>query len=187
MLHEPAGSPRGAVAVCHPHPQYGGDMDNAVVVAVSEALVAAGLAALRFNFGGVGGSEGAYGHGRDEQGDVRAAVAALAARMPEDVPLAVAGYSFGAWVGTIAAETLPRVARVVAIAPPLALVAWEDAGTKPLALVVGGDDHLCPPEAVRRLAAARGAAATTLPGADHFLSGREREVAAAVVAHLAPR
>jgi len=186
VLHEPAGLPRGGVVVCHPHPQYGGDMDSSVVVAVVDALVDAGFVALRFNFGGVGESEGTYDRGREEQCDVGAAVATLAARVAPDVPVAIAGYSFGAWVGAMAAQGLPRVSRVVVIAPPIGLFEWDFAGTlrARLAVVAGDHDQFCPPEALRKLVADVGMPATVLAGADHFFGGRAREVGSAVVAHL---
>jgi alpha/beta superfamily hydrolase len=75
-LSIPAGATRAAV-VCHPHPQYGGDMDNSVVVATAAALGRRGIATLRFNFRGVGQSEGSYGEGVAELGDARAAVERL--------------------------------------------------------------------------------------------------------------
>ena len=158
-------------------------MDNPVVVHVARALAAAGLAALRFNFGGAGASEGAYGQGREEQRDVAAATVALAARIPEGSPLAIAGYSFGAWVGTLAAQELPRVARVVAVAPPLAFFAWELGPRlrQPLDVVVGDRDQYCPADALERFVAAYDVRAEVIPGADHFLDGLEARVAAAVV------
>jgi alpha/beta superfamily hydrolase len=182
MLHEPATTPRAAAVVCHPHPQYGGDMDNGVVVAVADALVGAGVAALRFNFGGVGASGGAYDDGRAEQCDVGAAEVALAARVPAGTPLVVVGYSFGAWVGAMAAQGLPRVTRVVAVAPPLAFFDWDFARTlrQPFRIVVGDRDQYCPREALDRLVAA-GIRTTVLPGVDHFFGGVEGLVARAVV------
>jgi alpha/beta superfamily hydrolase len=182
MLHQPATAPRAAALVCHPHPQYGGDMDNSVVVGVTEALVGAGIAALRFNFGGVGGSGGSYDDGRAEQCDVGAAEAELAARVPAGTPLVVVGYSFGAWVGTKAAQGLPRVQRVVAVAPPLAFFDWDFAWTlrQGLRIVVGDRDQYCPRAALDRLTA-HGIRATVIVGADHFFGGVEARVGRSVV------
>jgi len=161
-------------------------MDNNVVAGVAHVLEEVGFVALRFNFGGVGASEGSYGDGREEQRDVGAAMAALATRTPEALPLAIVGYSFGAWVGTLAARELPRVARVVAIGPPLVFFDWDAAATlrQPLAVVVGDRDQYCAPDALRRFAAALRVAVTTIVGADHFFGGREREVGEAVLTHL---
>jgi hypothetical protein len=174
---------RGAAVVCHPHPQYGGDMDNPVVVAAATALAGAGVTALRFNFGGVGASEGrSSGRGDEEQCDVGAAEAALAARVAPGTPLAIVGYSFGAWVGTRAALALPRVSRVVAIAPPLAFFDFDFvrglAGR--LDVIVGDCDQYCPRDALERFGRAHGVRPTILAGADHFFAGVGAEVGAAV-------
>ena len=157
-------------------------MHNPVVVAVTEALARAGVAALRFNFGGVGASEGRAGQGTEEQCDVGAAEAALAARMPPGTPLAIVGYSFGAWAGMLAALGLPRVARVVAVAPPLAFFDFDFVRTlRPrLDVVVGDRDQYCPRDALERLAAAHPVRTAILAGADHFLGGFEADVARAV-------
>jgi hypothetical protein len=177
VLHEPAGVPRAAAVVCHPHPQYGGDMDNPIVVAVADALAGAGIAALRFDFG-------AYDGGREEQCDVGAAEAALATRVAVGTPCAIVGYSFGAWVGACAAVGLPRVRRVAAIGPPLAFFAdWSfaDALREPLGVVVGDRDQYCPTDALDRLVASHRVRTTILAGADHFFAGFEARVARAVV------
>ena len=161
-------------------------MDNGVVVAVTAALVRAGLTTLRFNFAGVGASEGAYGGGHEEQCDVGAAEAALAELVPAGTPIVVVGYSFGAWVGTMAAQGLRRVARVVAVAPPLSFFDWEFVRSlrQPLAVVVGDRDRYCPRDALDRLLASHRIRASVLAGADHFFGGREDEAARAVVESL---
>ncbi len=184
VLWLPDGQPRGGAVVCHPHPEYGGDMQVGVVVAVARALVERGVAALRFNFGGVGRSGGRYDGGRAEQGDIAAAVEAMAARLGPDGPLALVGYSFGAWVAALAAPGLPRVGRVVAVAPPLAFFDWRtlDRLGLPMGVVVGDRDQLCP---AHRLEALRDlVVVTTLEGADHLLAGYEARAAEAVCAHL---
>jgi alpha/beta superfamily hydrolase len=157
-------------------------MRNAVVVAVAEALARAGVAALRFDFGGVGASEGRSGTGDEERCDVGAAEAAVAARVPAGTPLAIVGYSFGAWVGMQAAVGLPRVGRVVAVAPPLAFFDFAFASTlvASLDVVVGDRDQYCPGDALDRLARVRPVRTTVLPGADHFLAGFEAAAGDAV-------
>src|SRR6516165_3335147 len=82
LLREPAGPVVAAAVVCHPHPLHGGTMNNNVVYRVAKALVDAGVAALRFNFRGVGGSTGQHAEGVGEEEDVRAALAYLRARHP---------------------------------------------------------------------------------------------------------
>jgi alpha/beta superfamily hydrolase len=153
-------------------------MHNPVVLAAVRGCLDAGWVALRFNFAGVGESGGRYSGGDEEVRDVAAAVSTLRDALPERTPLAVVGYSFGAWAGARAARDLaPR--RVIAIAPPLAFFDWgfADDLRAPLMVIVGDRDQYCPPA---RLALLPGADVTVLAGADHFLAGREHEVAAAV-------
>jgi hypothetical protein len=162
-------------------------MDNNVVVGVTSALADAGWAVLRFNFGGVGESQGHYGGGREEQCDVGAAEAMLATRVSEGTPTAIVGYSFGAWVGAMAAQGLPRVERVVVVGPPLQFFDWSFARAlrQPLDVVVGDRDSYCPADVLARFVDAYRPRATVLAGADHFFGGREAEVGRAVLAHLA--
>jgi uncharacterized protein len=162
-------------------------MDNNVVLAVVDALVRSDVAALRFNFGGVGASDGrSSGQGVEEQCDVGAAEAALAAHVPVDTPRAIVGYSFGAWVGTQAAVGLPRVSRVVAVGPPLAFFEFDFVGRlrARLDVVVGDRDQYCPRDALDRLTAAHPVQTAVLVGADHFLSGFESAVGEAVTQFL---
>jgi alpha/beta superfamily hydrolase len=96
LLEEPEdGPPRLAALVCHPHPLFGGTMHNKVVYRMARGLRRAGAVALRFNFRGVGRSEGEYGHLEGEIEDARAALGWLRERYP-DLPFALAGFSFGA-------------------------------------------------------------------------------------------
>ncbi|HEV7731066.1 MAG TPA: alpha/beta fold hydrolase [Candidatus Binatia bacterium] len=179
----PAASPRAAAVVCHPHPEYGGDMDNTVVTTVAAVLVAAGVAALRFNFGGVGRSEGAYGGGPAEVTDVRAAIDSIRAELPT-VPIIVVGYSFGSWVGAQAAAGAPDVTRMIAVAPPITFFDWTFATTLrvPLAVVVGDRDQFCPLARLEKLTIPTEKA--IIQGADHFFAGHTAAVAAAVRAFI---
>ena len=181
----PPGPPRAGAVVCHPHPQYGGDMENAVVVAAAAMLVAAGVAVLRFNFGGVGRSTGVSGGGEAEVTDVRAAFDALAGRLADQVPLVLVGYSFGAWAALRAAADGCPARRIVAIGPPLAFLDWGFLGTLavPVDVVVGDRDQFCDAARLGRLSA--GIGRRIIRGADHFFGGREAEVGAAVVDCLA--
>jgi hypothetical protein len=179
-IARPEGHQAGAV-VCHPHPQYGGDMDNAVVTLIASALVDAGRAVLRFNFGGVGASGGSYGGGVAEIDDVRAAVAALATRIPAGEPITLVGYSFGAWVALRAAALEGGIERIIAVAPPLAFFDWEFLADvrPPVSVVVGDRDEYCPRAKLASVMSRH--PVQILKGADHFFGGHEDEVAAAVV------
>jgi alpha/beta superfamily hydrolase len=169
--------PSGGVVVCHPHPLYGGDMDNPVVVRVAEVCSALGLATLRFNFRGVGGSTGAHDEGRGERLDVETALAHLAGLIGP-TPLALAGYSFGAALAATLAAGRRDLAGLALVAPPLAM--REPPGLPALAgfpgpvlLVAGTADEHCPPDALERFrAAAPRAVIRTIPGANHFFFGK---------------
>ena len=115
-----AGDHQRGVVVTHPHPLYGGNMHNNVVIAVSRAYQSRGCTTLRFNFRGVGGSQGNYDDGVGEQEDVRAAVAYLADNGMEQIDLA--GYSFGAWVNALAINGGLQVARMIMLSPPVAII-----------------------------------------------------------------
>jgi alpha/beta superfamily hydrolase len=181
-LAEPPSPPSRGAVVCHPHPEYGGDMHNPVVEAAVRGCLEAGWAALRFNFAGVGESGGRYSGGDEEVHDVEAAAATLRDALPAHAPLVVVGYSFGAWVGARAAGEV-GARRVIAIAPALAFLDWSVAGARrvPLAVIVGDRDQYCPRE---RLALLPAEDVTLLEGADHFLAGRDGELTAAVRAAL---
>ena len=172
--------PRVGVVLCHPHPLYGGDMDNPVVLAIAAACLDAGLATLRFNFRGVGGSSGAWDEGRGEQDDVQAALAALRARLPAPAGVAVAGYSFGAAMAAAVAGAGEPLAGLALIAPPLAMRPWQPPASfalhGPLLLVAGDSDQYCPTTALTALAQALPKATlTVIDGTDHFFfTGLER-------------
>ena len=171
-LSVPSAAPAGVV-ISHPHPLYGGDMDNPVVTAAVEACAAQGLATLRFNFRGVGASKGAWDEGRGEQDDVRSALALLRQRLPPNARLALAGYSFGASMSSRVAAGGPPPAGLALIAPPLAAPGWQPPAKLqvdgPVLLIAGRNDHICPPEALAAFGRTLpGATVTILDGTDHF-------------------
>lgn len=185
-LHRrPLGSLQGAAVVCHPHPGYGGTMHNSVVVALSESLASAGFMALRFNFRGMCGGDSGYGEAGEAREDVEAALRWLASEVGLDVPMLVAGYSFGAWAGYPVACGNPGVTGVLCVAPPLDLLPMSPptASTAPLAkwFALGDRDEFCSLGTFRAWyqGLAEPKQAEVLSGADHFLQGREDEVGAA--------
>ncbi len=165
---------RSAALICQPHPAYGGSLHSRVVFHLARAFRAGGLATLRFNFRGVGLSEGAFDEGCGEQEDARAALAYLGSLHP-GVDLVVAGHSFGAWVGLRVGAETDRVRQLVGIGVPVALYEFGFlSGTrKDVLLISGGRDQLSPSHRVRDLGRRLGARAQVviLPGADHFLEG----------------
>jgi len=141
ILREPA-APIAAAVVCHPHPLHGGTMNNNVVYRTAKALVDAGVAALRFNFRGVGGSTGQHAEGVGEEEDVRAALAYLRARHPTQ-PLWIAGFSFGARVGLAVGAEEPEVTKLLGIGLALSMFDHRRlaACTKPKAFIQGSEDE----------------------------------------------
>jgi len=168
---------KGGVALCHPHPLHGGDMENPVVVRAAEVCQEAGLATLRFDFRGVGTSTGTFDEGRGEQDDLGAALDHLAGALPAGAPVAAAGYSFGAAVAARVTMRRP-LAGLALIAPALAMPALADLGNLdafegPLLVVAGTADQYCPLDALERLArAVPRATVRTVDGADHFFLGK---------------
>ena len=176
--------PVAAAVVCHPHPLYGGERTNPVVDTVFRHLLARGVAVLRFDFRGAGGSEGQHGGGTDERLDVAAAIDTLVS--VTDAPLWLVGYSFGAAVALDVAH--PRADGWIAIAPPLAAMPAERVAAtdhRPKHLMVPSRDQYSPPERTAELVA--GWPSTTvdvIEGADHFLNGHLQTVADRVAARL---
>jgi alpha/beta superfamily hydrolase len=166
---------RGGVIVCHPHPQFGGDMENPVVVTAAETAELAGFSTLRFNFRGACGSEGTYAEGEGERDDVRAALTYLCSRLSGKAPfIHVVGYSFGAWVGVPVAVEDERVMGIVAVAPPLEMYDFKSlmGCTKPKLIIAWNRDFLCPAASLDTLyyQIEEPKSLTIIPGADHFFS-----------------
>lgn len=178
-----AGTAAGVV-ICHPHPLYGGSMTNNVVYAVSGALAKKGIAALYFNFRGVGRSEGVHDGGQGEIDDALAAIAFLAGRSEIDAGrIGLAGYSFGGAVALNAAMQSGRIRAVAAVSPP----EMPDLGgfTRPRLILCGSEDSLVPASFLlqqkERITGPDGAGAVeVISGADHFWYGYEEVLAARV-------
>jgi len=173
LSSQEASSFRGGVILCHPHPQYGGDMDNPVITTCAEVASQEGLSTLRFNFRGVGESQGSYGEGIAEKEDVRAVADYLHSRLKgDDPPLILVGYSFGAWVGFPIAADDERFVGMVAVAPPLGIYDFGFLkGCKKKKLFIAGDKDLFCPLALlekwyQQLDEPKSLA--VIPNADHF-------------------
>lgn len=187
VLHLPDSTPAPGLVVCHPHPQYGGDMWNNVVSAVCQTANESGIAALRFNFCGTGGSAGAYDGGRGEQQDVAAALSYLRSLAEIDAGrVALAGYSFGAGVALRAAAGDTGLIALIAISIPTAGGRPQGDSACPALFLSGDRDQYSDPEALRRLAAGIGdrAEVTVMPGVDHFWAGAEDRLREAVSSYL---
>ena len=181
LIETPAGAAAPVAAygvLCHPHPLYGGTMDNKVVWTLARAFQQCGAPTIRFNFRGVGASEGSHDAGRGETADALAVIAWGRQRWPQ-AALWLGGFSFGGVVAVRAAGAV-RPTRVVAVAPGINKIDVSDAAPPacPWLIVQGDTDDVVPPEVVidwaRRLAPAPELA--VLPGAGHYFHGRINEL-----------
>lgn len=180
-------TPRRLAVVCHPHPLYGGSMTNKVVTTLATALQRRDTVALRFDFRGVGKSAGVHDRGRGETEDCLTAAAALRQQWP-DLPLLLAGFSFGAYI-SLKAAVPAGAAGLISIAPPFKYFANEPKPAHPncpwLALH-STDDDTVPYEDTRRelLAYTPPPRLLTVDGCGHFFHGRLNEIENAVSVFL---
>jgi uncharacterized protein len=181
---------RMAAVVCHPHPLFGGTLHNKVVYQTAKALDALGVPVLRFNFRGTGTSEGQHDRGNGERGDVRAALDFLASQFPA-VPLLVAGFSFGCWVGLRVGCEDERVVSLIGLGTPVNSTDFSflTRCEKPKLFVHGSADQYGDVTKVKQLV-------SSLPGenrlvvvenADHFFAGKLDQVNQAITAWMVGR
>ena len=179
----PEGSVRAAVVLGHPHPQYGGTMHTKGVYHTAKGLSRIGCAVLRFNFRGVGKSDGTFDEGRGEQEDFRAALDVMAARYP-DVPLWAGGMSFGSWIALTVGAADPRVSALIGVAMPVNR--WDFAevvdSPKPKFFIHGELDEICGFKEINAFyaRAAEPKELVIIDGSDHLFNGKASQVADAV-------
>jgi uncharacterized protein len=173
-IDRPAEPPAGLAVLCHPHPLHGGTMDNKVVQTLARACVQLGWRTVRFNFRGIGQSEGQWDNGNGEIDD---AWAVIQAHQADSEPLLLGGFSFGAYVASQvaarrAADDQARpLSRLVLVGP--AVVNFAVAPARPATLVVHGEtDDVVPLKAVFDWARPQALPVTVLPGAGHFFHGQ---------------
>jgi len=161
------------VVVTHPHPLYGGDMNNLVVESIVHVYHMKGYSTLKFNFRGVGRSQGAYDNGFGEQKDVLSALSFLADMEMERIDLA--GYSFGAWVNAHALRKDTLTEQMVMVSPPVGFMDFKSIGkTNSLKLVVTGNrDDIAPADVIETMISIWNpdACFEVIDGADHFYGG----------------
>jgi len=179
---------RAAVVFAHPHPQHGGTMHTKAVYQSAKALARIGCAALRFNFRGIGLSQGAFDNAVGEQDDCRAAIDFMAGRYPE-APVWVGGMSFGGYVASIVGVNDPRVSTVIGVSMPLGrfdFSALRDS-IKPKFFIHAERDELCPLKQVRAFyaAAAEPKDLVVIDSANHVFDGKAGEVGDALEELLA--
>jgi alpha/beta superfamily hydrolase len=176
----------GWIILCHPHPLYGGDMYNNVVGVLQGALAQRRFSTLRFNFRGVGGSEGRYADGVGEEEDVRGAVEFAIEKA--DLSLFLVGYSFGAAVGTKAVVADERVKALACISPPIDMYDFSSLknDTRPKLFVAGDRDFVCPVKPLEEFfdSLPQPKSIRIIRDVNHFWWGREDRVADSVIDFL---
>jgi uncharacterized protein len=192
ILWKPAAQARPPLPalVCHPHPLFGGTMHNKVVYQAAKSLDALGLPVLRFNFRGAGMSAGTHDRGRGEQGDVSAALDFLAGQFP-GVPLLVAGFSFGCWVGLRVGCADERVRELIGLGTPVNTTDFSFLRNceKPKLFVHGENDEHGEIGKVKALVKSLPGEnrLVVVAGADHFFVGKLDQVDEAIRGRLKNR
>ncbi|MDA8129239.1 MAG: alpha/beta hydrolase [Betaproteobacteria bacterium] len=173
VIDDPETGRRGLLLVAHPHPLHGGSLDNKVVTTIAKAANEAGWVSVRPNFRGVGMSDGEFDAGVGETDDLLAVARFVEASYP-DLPWALAGFSFGAFVQHRLRQALPA-RRLILVAP--AVTMYEFDPVPPDTRVIFGDaDELIPPAAIQLWAGQQKLAAKAIPGAGHFFHGKLKEL-----------
>ena len=176
----------------HPHPQHGGTMNNKVIYAAYHAFARKGFSVLRFNFRGVGRSQGGYDQGQGELSDAASALDWLQANNPNASQCWVAGYSFGAWIGMQLLMRRPEIQGFISVAPPANLSDFSFLAPCPASgLIVHGTEDTIVPEAdvaklVQKLSLQRRIKVDyeTVAGADHFFEGKYDVLAKVIESYL---
>ncbi len=179
MEWDPQVTPQRVAVVCHPHPLFGGTMHNKVVFRAAKAAILSGLPTLRFNFRGAGHSVGTFAGGDGEREDVRAAIDYLAAHYP-GLPVCLAGFSFGAWVGLEVGATDARVSTLVGLGVAVSTASFDFLRDvrKPKLFIQGTRDEFGSVAQVSALydSLAEPKKIHWVQGADHFFAGKLDEV-----------
>lgn len=183
VVDEPSTASRAAVLIAPPHPELGGTMFSKVVHHAAQGFARVGCTALRFNYRGTGLSEGRFDGGLSERDDMTVLLDYLEEKY--EVPLWVAGYAFGAWVAMHLAVSDPRVRLFTAIAPAVDEYDFSPLrdAEKPVFIVHGSEDELCPLSLARRLYGQldEPRELAVIDGANHVFDGRVEEVGEAIV------
>ena len=183
LFEYPNQHPRAVVVFGHPHPQHGGNMHNKVVYRASKTFLELGCAVLRFNFRGVGKSDGQWDEGRGERNDFLSAFDFAANTYP-DTDVWSAGFSFGAWLALSCGVSDSRVSQVLAIAPPTGRYDLTEVLTsrKPTHFIHGEQDEIVPISELRKFyeKVPTPKTLTAIDAANHLFENRVGEVAAAI-------
>ena len=179
--------------ILHPHPQFGGTMNHQIIYQLYYSFVHRGFAAIRFNFRGVGRSQGSFDHGLGELSDAASALDWAQSINPEARSCWIAGFSFGAWIGMQLLMRRPEIDAFIAVAPPANMFDFGFLAPCPASglVVLGDQDQLVTAEAVQRLVTKLmnqrdiRIAHRIIPGADHFFQNHLEPLAATVEQYIA--
>ena len=188
LLDLPEAEPRAVCVFGHPHPLHGGTMHTKALYQAAKAMTRIGVASLRFNFRGVGRSEGTFDAGPGERDDFRAAIAFVADRFP-DLPIWAGGMSFGSWIAMTTGAEDTRVSLLLGIAPPVDRYDFEVLKTcnLPKFIIHGEDDELISIKEIRKFYSQipEPKEMVTIEHADHLFEGKTTLVGDAVEGLLA--
>ena len=183
LLDLPAGEPRAVAVFGHPHPLHGGTMHTKALYQAAKAMPRIGVAALRFNFRGVGRSAGTFDSGPGEKDDFRAALGFASERFP-DLPIWAGGMSFGSWIAMTAGADDPRVSLLLGIAPPVDRFDFDALKTchLPKFIIHGESDELISIKDIRKFYALipEPKELVTIEDANHLFEGKTSLVGEAV-------
>jgi alpha/beta superfamily hydrolase len=185
LIDVPHATPKAAVVFAHPLPTHGGTMHTKVVYQAAKGLVRTGRAVLRFNFRGVGASEGTFAGGPGEQEDFKAALDYMRGRYP-DIPLWSAGFSFGSWIALETGAADDRVTVLIGIAPPVTKEGYDFSATrrstKPKFFIQGEADDICPLQDMWKFYGElqEPKELVIIDAADHLFDGHTTEVGEAI-------
>ncbi|HEX9461599.1 MAG TPA: alpha/beta hydrolase [Alphaproteobacteria bacterium] len=182
------GERRPIVLLLHPHPQHGGTMHNKVIYALNQVFTRQGFSTLRFNFRGVGRSQGGFGRGEGELTDAASALDWLQAYNANAGQCWIAGFSFGAWIGMQLLMRRPEIDRFISVAPPANIYDFGFLAPCPSSgLILQGDkDETVPEESVKKLSEKLSKQRDIeidyriIKGANHFFTDRLDKLDAAV-------
>lgn len=173
VINDPGATRRGLALIAHPHPLHGGTLDNKVTQTIADTLFDLGYVAVRPNFRGVGQSEGEFDHGKGEVADMLAVIDFMRERYP-DLPITLAGFSFGAYVQSVVSESV-KPAHLLLVGPAVNMFHMGDA--PPHTIVLHGEnDQLVPIADVREWATKSGFTLGVVRDADHFFHKKLAEL-----------
>lgn len=191
-MHIAERSDAPVAVVLHPHPLHGGSMHNKVTYLTYQVFADLGFTVVRFNFRGVGRSEGKYDNGEGELSDAASIMDWLQIHRPMARAFWVAGFSFGSWIGMQLLMRRPEIRGFISVAPPASVYDFSFLAPCPVSglMVYGDKDDIVPPEAVEslvdKLSKQKGIfiTQTLVPGADHFFKDHREELRVAMTSYM---